>query len=123
MNSVKTMLIYCQTKFLADLIKLIDVIWIMNIILITITDPEFNDDNRKNKISFYEPYFRYMEFHILMLAFSLVYNDRNIESEIASRLYTTSAIIGKYDSFRFTVILILSHYYFIFVNSLAFSVK
>lgn len=120
MNSFKTILIFCQLKFVSDLIKLVDVVWLTNLILISITDPLVNT-KESQKVTFYEPYFRYMEFHVLMLCFPLVYNDRNIDQDVQYNLFTTSAIIGKYDSFRFSVILIIAHYYFVFVNSLAFS--
>lgn len=112
-----------KAKFVSDLLKLLDTVWIMNFILIYITDPVTNTEENPNAITFYEIYFRYTEFHILILAFMLIYNDRNIDEDVQDDIYSTSAIIGKYDSFRFSVILILAHYLFIFVNGLAFGLK
>ena len=122
-NTVKTIVIYIKSKFVADLIKLIDTIFMINIFLICLTDPLTNDEKNTNQICFYEIYFRYIEFHNLILALNLIYHDRNIDFEVGIKTYTTSAIIGKYDSFRFTVILTLTHYYFILINGLAFSTK
>jgi hypothetical protein len=123
MNCVKTTLTLTKIKFYSDLIKLVDTIWLVNILLIVLTDPIQNSTEKPNLVTFYEIYFRYMEFHILILACTLIYNDRNIEEDVQSQIYTTSTILGKFDSFRFSVILILGHYYFVLVNSLAFSFK
>jgi len=120
-NSIKTVVIYLKSKFVADLIKLVDTIWLINLLLIGLTDPLVNNEQEPNQVCFYEIYFRYIEYHNLILALYLIYHDRNIEYEVGTKTYTTSAIIGKYDSFRFTVILILTHYYFILINGLAFS--
>ena len=64
MNCIKFVVIFNQTKFVSDLIKLVDTAWIINIILIAITDPIENTKERPNSVTFYEAYFRYMEFHI-----------------------------------------------------------
>lgn len=122
-NLLKSFAIFIKSKFVADLIKLIDTIWVINMLLISLTDPLINNELAPNQVCFYEIYFRYIEYHNLILALYLIYHDRNIENEINTKTYTTSAIIGKYDSFRFTVILILTHYYFVLINGLAFSPK
>lgn len=123
MNSAKIILIFHRGKFVADLVKLVDTIWIINLMLIMLTDPEVNTAERKNLIIFYEVYFRYLEYHILILVFPLISNYGNIDTEIAQKLYTTSTIIGKNDTYRIFVILIFSHYYFPLVNGIAYSLK
>jgi 1,4-dihydroxy-2-naphthoate octaprenyltransferase len=95
----------------------------MNIILIALTDPVVNSDDSSNAVTFYEIYFRYLEYHTLILALILIYNDRNIEEDVQCGFFTTSAIIGKYDSFKFSCILIFAHYYFSLVNGFAYSYK
>lgn len=114
---------FTRKKFIADVFRLFDPIWIINMILISITDPITNTNDNPNEITFYEIYFRYMEYHLLILAFILIYNDRNIDEDVQNRIYSTSAVIGKYDSFRFTAFIILSHYFFIFINALAFDLE
>jgi hypothetical protein len=114
---------YFQIRIVADLINFFDPIWIMNIILISICDPYVNHESVPNKVTFYEIYFRFLEFHILVLGFKLLYFDRNIEKDISNQVYTLSGVIGKYDSFRFTVIILFSHYLFTFVNMLAFNIR
>jgi hypothetical protein len=123
LNYIKSNIIFSKFKYAADLVKLLDPIFIINILLIAITDPIENNNERPNAVTFYEIYFRYMEFHILMLACPLIYNDRNIDDDVNNKLYSTSAVIGKYDSFRFSIILIFFHYLFVIINGLAFSIK
>ena len=122
-NFIKSLVTAISRRFIVDIIKLIDTILIINIILIAITDPLYNDEDNNNKVVFYEIYFRYLEYHILMLALTLIYNDRNIEEDVKDVKFTTSAVIGKYDSFKFSCILIISHYYFPLVNGIAYSFK
>ena len=119
----KSVLIYFKAKFVADLLRLIDTIWQIHIIIQCLTDPLLNDENNPKLVSFSEVYFRYVEYHILILAFILMYNERNIDFDIKTKSYTSSAIIGKYDSYRFSVLLIFSHYYFILINGLGFDWK
>jgi len=122
-NFIKSIVTAYFRRFIVDLIKLIDTIILINIILIALTDPIVNNEENNNKVVFYEIYFRYLEYHILMLALTLIYNDRNIEENVNNIFFTTSAIIGKYDSFKFSCILILAHYYFPLVNGIAYSFK
>jgi hypothetical protein len=123
LNYIKSTIVYSKFKYASDLVKLLDPIFIINIILIAITDPIENSSERPNAVTFYEVYFRYMEFHILMLAATLIYNDKNIDDDVRNKLFSTSAVIGKYDSFRFSIILIFFHYLFIIINGVAYSIK
>jgi hypothetical protein len=119
----KSIITYFKAKFVADLLRLIDTIWQVQIIVLCLTDPLINDENNPKLVSFYEVYFRYVEYHILVLALILMYNERNIDFDVSTKSYTSSAIIGKYDSYRFSVLLIFSHYYFILINGLGFDWK
>ncbi len=110
-------------KHYADLIKLFETILITNIILIALSDPNYNTDNQPNLVTFHEVYFRYMEVHFLIFSFYFLYNDKNIENEISKQIFSISSIIGRYDSFRYFTILNSAHYLFIFINGLAFSLK
>lgn len=123
MNSIKVIFTFHKGKFISDLIKLVDTVWIINLLLIILTDPEVNTPKRKNLIIFYEVYFRYLEYHILMLAFMLIHNYHNTETEIEQKIYTTSAIVGKSDCYRVVMILIFAHFYFSIVNGIAYSLK
>lgn len=123
MNAIKIIFTFHKGKFIADLIKLVDTVWIINLLLIILTDPLVNTPQRKNLIIFYEVYFRYLEYHILMLAFLLIHNLHNTEIETEQKLYTTSAIVGKKDSYRVIMILIFAHFYFPLVNGIAYSLK
>lgn len=122
-NYIKSTIIYTKYKYASDLVKLVDPIFIINIIVIALTDPIENSAERPNSVTFYEVYFRYMEFHILMMAATLIYNDKNIDEDVRNKLFSTSAVIGKYDSFRFSIILIFFHYLFIIINGVAYSIK
>ena len=122
-NFIKLITTANLRKFINDLLKLMDTILIINMILIAITDPVVNSEDSTNAVTFYEIYFRYLEYHTLILALILIYNDRNIEEDVKYGFFTTSAIIGKYDSFKFSCILIFAHYYFPLVNSFAYSFK
>jgi len=110
-------------KHYADIIKLIETILITNIILIAVSDPHYNTDSIPNLVAFHEVYFRYLEVHILIFSFYFLYNDENIESEISKNIYSISSIIGRYDSFRYFSLLNISHYLFIFINGLSFSLR
>lgn len=123
MNCIKTLCISFRTKFISDLIRVTDNVWLVNIVLIMITDPIVNTTERPNAVTFYEVYFRFVEFQILWMAMFFVVNEKNVETEVNNKMYTTSAIIGKYDSFRFTVILVIAHYYFVLINGLAYSIR
>jgi hypothetical protein len=123
LNYIKSTIIYTKYKYASDLVKLVDPIFIINIILIAITDPIENSPERPNSVTLYEVYFRYMEFHILMMSATLIYNDKNIDDDVRNKLFSTSAVIGKYDSFRFSIILIFFHYLFIIINGVAYSIK
>ena len=128
MNMIKIIFIHKKKSFVVDLIKLFDTIWLVNMILILITDPITNTETNPNLVTFYEVYFNYLEFHILILASILIYNDKNIEddveySENSASLFSTSALLGKHDSYRFSVILLFGHYYFVLVNCLSYGLR
>jgi len=126
MNFFKTILTFNKVKFLSDVIKLFDTIWLVNMILIIFTDPLTNTDDNPNLITFYEIYFNYLEFHILILAAVLIYNHKNIEDDSknlsdSTRLYTTASLLGHQDSYRYCVILLFAHYYFVILNGISYS--
>jgi len=114
---------FCEMKVLSDIIRLFEPIIIINLILIGITDPIVNEEAIPNKITFYEIYFRFIEFQILVIGFNLIYFDSNIDNDVTDKQFTLSAVIGRYDSFRFTVFIIIIHYFFILINVFAFSYK
>lgn len=111
------------SKHYADIIKLIETLFITNLALIAISDPNYNTDSIPNSVTFHEVYFRYLEVHILIFSLYFLYNDGNIESEISKNIYSISSIIGRYDSFRYFTLLNVSHYLFIFINGLSFSLR
>ena len=123
MNVIKIIFIFHKLQFIAELIKFIDIIWIINILLIALTDPEVNTPEKNNLIVFYEIYFRYLEFHLLMLTYAVVQGYNNIDIESKQKLYTTGVVIGKFDSFRIIVILIFAQFYFSLINGIAYSFK
>ncbi len=110
-------------KHFADFIKLFETVFITNLLLIAVSDPHYNTKSIPNLVTFHEVYFRYLEVHILIFSFYFLYNDENIESEISRTMYSISSIIGRYDSFRYFMLLNISHYLFIFINGLSFSLR
>ena len=123
MNVIKIIFTFHRGQFMADLIRLVDSVWIIYLFLLILTDPETNTPKKKNQIIFYEVYFRYLEYHILILSYQLIWNYKNIDIETKQKLYTTSAVVGKKDSLRVFVILLYAHYYFPIVNGIAYSIK
>jgi hypothetical protein len=123
LNTIKTVCASVNYSFAINIFKFIDTVWLTNMMLIAFTDPIMNNETYKNKVTFYEVYFRFLEYYILVMAFSIIYNDKNIDEDVARRVYTFAGVIGKHDSYRFIIILILAHYYFILINSLAFSLR
>jgi hypothetical protein len=122
-NYIKIISIFNKRKIIADLLKFLDTLLLVNIVLIGLTDPIVNTSENPGAITFYDVYFRYLEFHVLILGMIFLLNDKNIDAEVQGNCFSLSSVIGKYDSFRFCVIFLLSHYYFIFVNGLAYSFK
>jgi hypothetical protein len=122
-NYLKIIAIFNKRKVFADFLKFLDTLILVNMILIGLTDPLLNTTENPDSVIFYEVYFRYLEFHVLILGLIILVNDRNIESEVQNGILSVSSVIGKYDSFRFCVTFILAHYYFIFVNGFAYSIK
>jgi hypothetical protein len=128
MNMIKIIFIYNKVSYVVDIIKIFDTIWLVNMILILITDPITNTDADPNIVTFYEVYFNYLEYHIIILASILILNDKNIEDDVkysdnSVSIFSTSALLGKHDSYRFSVILLFSHYYFVLVNCLSYGVR
>ena len=112
-------------KIIIDAFKIFETIIVTNIILIALSDPNFNSETEPNIVVFHEVYFRYLELHLLIFSFYFLYNDTNIEEETSKSVfvYSFSSCVGRYESFRFFTILNLSHYLFIFLNGIAYSLK
>ena len=122
-NCLKVIFILNGTKYISEIIKLLETIILTNIFLIFLSDPYYNTEKIPNLVNFNEVYFRYLEFHILIFSLYFLYNDKNIENEINNKIYSFSSIIGRYDSFRFFTVLNLIHYIFIVINGLSFSLR
>ena len=122
-TGLRSVAAYNEAKVISDIIRIFEPILLINLILIAITDPIINVEQVPNKVTFYEIYFRFIEFQIIVLGFNLIYFDSNIDTDVDEKQYTLAAVIGKYDCFRFTVFIIIIHYFFILINMIAFSYK
>lgn len=120
-NSFKTILIFNCAKVAADIIKALKPIFIINAILVYSSDPYVNDEEN-SPVVFHEIFFRYIEFHALVIAYHLIFSDNSIENEVDCKYVSISSLIGKYDSFRFTFLLIGVHYIFILITVLGYGV-
>jgi hypothetical protein len=93
-------------------------------VLIALSEPIVNTTVRPNRTSFIECYTRYLESEILLFAYYLISRDTfstGIDDEMikGSLVY----VIGDYDCFRYTAFLFICHYFYVLINSLAFSFK
>lgn len=122
-SSLRMIFQYMGKKHFSEFIKLNEIVPVLFIILISLSDPNYNTEQNPNIICFHEVFFRYIEMHILILSFYLLFNDKNIEEEISKQIFSVSSIIGRYDSFRYFTFLNLAHYIFTLINGLSFSLK
>jgi hypothetical protein len=120
---LRTITIVYNRSYVNFFMWLFEPIFLINIILIILTDPQVNTEERPNAITFYEIFFRNFEFNVLIVAFSFAYNDRIIEQDIIDQQKTIYTTVGKVDSYRFTIIMLVFHYAFILINGLAYSFK
>lgn len=120
-NSFNTILIFNCAKVAADIIKALKPIFIINAILVYASDPYTNDEEN-SPVVFHEIFFRYLEYHALVISYHFIYSDSCIEEEVDIRYVSISSLIGKYDSFRFSFLLISIHYVFILITVLGYGV-
>lgn len=121
---LKSIMGYLPFKFAVDLCKCVDT-WIMTYMLVIVmTDPIYNDDDTlPNAINPTETYLRFLEVGILLLVCNFVFNYENVVEDMEKERMSAVMILGDYDTFRYSALLLHCHYFFPVINGLAYSIR
>jgi hypothetical protein len=123
-HTAKAICNYYPLKFLDQILEIFKNINICSMALICLSDPLINTDIRPTRICFFETYCRFLETEILMMAYYIISRDLFATTEEEEmNMASLIAVIGEYDCFRYTAFLLIFHYFFILINTLAFSFK
>lgn len=69
-------------------------------------------------IDYLELFFRYFDFHFLVLSSYVIFSDKTIIPDIDEKVYSLYSILGRYDCYRYVLLLLCTHYIFILITSI-----
>ena len=117
LNCLKIISTFHNGGLISDMLKIVNCVYILNILLIVLTDPMKNT-GKKNKIVFYELAFIHSPFYLLSICHCILYTFKRIKKERNLDLNTSISILGENISFILFFLLVIFHNIIIIIQGI-----
>lgn len=121
--SVKTILFYNTLGIFTEIFRIVETYFLTSLFIIVLTDPVSNENGCEYSVGFNEIYLRIIEHISILQAYNLIRSYDSIDYCKERRIINESSVTGKHDSLRGVIICLAISYYFVLINSFAYSFK